>query len=52
MKKDLLSCLDLDRTGMERILDLAAKLKEGRFKPGQPRPLEGKSVAPSSPPLL
>lgn len=44
MKKDLLSCLDLDRTGMERILDLAAKLKEGRFKPGQPRPLEGKSV--------
>ena len=45
MKKDLLSCLDIDRTDMENIFDLAAKLKAGRGKPGQPRPLEGKSVA-------
>ena len=45
MKKDLLSCLDLNRTDMENIFDLAAKLKAGRGKPGQPRPLEGRSVA-------
>ena len=45
MKKDLLSCLDIDRTDMENIFELAAKLKAGRGKPGQPRPLEGKSVA-------
>ena len=45
MKKDLLSCLDINRTDMENIFDLAAKLKAGRGKPNQPRPLEGKSVA-------
>ena len=45
MKKDLLSCLDIDRTDMDKIFDLASKLKAGRGKPGQPRPLEGKSVA-------
>jgi len=45
MKKDLLSCLDIDRTDMEKIFDLATKLKAGRGKPNQPRPLEGKSVA-------
>ena len=45
MKKDLLSCQDIDRKDMETIFDLAAKLKAGRGKPNQPRPLEGKSVA-------
>ena len=45
MKKDLLSCLDINRTDMENIFDLAAKLKAGRGKANQPRPLEGKSVA-------
>ena len=42
MKKDLLSCQDIDRRDMETIFDLAAKLKAGRGKPDQPRPLEGK----------
>ena len=44
MKKDLLSCQDIDRKDMETIFDLAAKLKAGRGKPNQPRPLEGKSI--------
>lgn len=44
MKKDLLSCQDLTRTDLENILELSAKLKAGRGKPNQPRPLEGKSV--------
>ena len=45
MKKDLLSCLDLNRADMDHIFELAASLKAGRGKPNQPRPLEGKSVA-------
>lgn len=45
MKKDLLSCLDLERSDLDRIFDLAARLKAGRGKPDQPRPLEGRCVA-------
>lgn len=44
MKKDLLSCLDINHTDLEKIFDLSAKLKAGRGKPNQPNPLEGKSV--------
>ncbi len=44
MKKDLLSCLDINHTDLEKIFDLSAKLKAGRGKPNQPKPLEGKSV--------
>lgn len=44
MKKDLLSCMDITRADFERILSLSAELKEGRGKPGAPKPFEGKSV--------
>lgn len=44
MKKDLLSCMDITRADFERIISLAAELKEGRGKPGAPKPFEGKSV--------
>ncbi len=44
MKKDLLSCLDINHTDLEKMFDLSAKLKAGRGKPNQPKPLEGKSV--------
>ena len=44
MKKDLLSCLDLTTEDISAIFDLSRRLKEGRGKAGQPRPLEGKSV--------
>jgi len=44
MKKDLLSCLDINHTDLEQIFDLSAKLKAGRGKPNQPKPLDGKSV--------
>ena len=33
MKKDLLSCMDITRADFERIISLAAELKEGRGKP-------------------
>ena len=44
MKKDLLSCMDINHTDIEQIFDLSAKLKAGRGKPNQPKPLEGKSI--------
>ena len=44
MKKDLLSCLDLNTEDISTIFDLSASLKSGRGKSNQPRPLEGKSV--------
>lgn len=44
MKKDLLSCMDITRADFERIISLAAELKEGRGKPGAPKPFEGKSI--------
>lgn len=44
MKKDLLSCLDLNTEDISTIFDLSASLKSGRGKKNQPRPLEGKSV--------
>ena len=44
MKTDLLSCMDITRADFERIISLAAELKEGRGKPGAPKPFEGKSV--------
>ena len=44
MKKDLLSCMDITRADFERIISLAAELKEGRGNPGAPKPFEGKSV--------
>lgn len=44
MKKDLLSCLDLNTEDISTIFDLSASLKSGRGKRNQPRPLEGKSV--------
>ena len=37
MKKDLLSCMDITRADFERIISLAAELKEGRGKPGAPK---------------
>lgn len=45
MKKDLLSCMDITRADFERIISLAAELKEGRGKPGAPKPFEGKASA-------
>lgn len=44
MKKDLLSCLDLELSDIGKIFELSTSLKKGRFQPNQPRPLEGKSV--------
>ena len=44
MKKDLLSCLDLNTEDISTIFDLSASLKSGRGKRNQFRPLEGKSV--------
>lgn len=44
MKKDLLSCLDLNTEDISTIFDLSASLKSGRGKSNQFRPLEGKSV--------
>ena len=44
MKKDLLSCLDLNTEDISTIFDLSASLKSGRGKGNQFRPLEGKSV--------
>ena len=35
MKKDLLSCMDITRADFERIISLAAELKEGRGKPAR-----------------
>lgn len=36
--------MDITRADFERIISLAAELKEGRGKPGAPKPFEGKSV--------
>ncbi len=44
MKKDLLSCMDINHTDLEKIFDLSVKLKAGRGRPNQPKPLEGKAV--------
>lgn len=44
MKKDLLSCMDLNVEDISTIIDLSASLKKGRGKANQMRPLEGKSV--------
>ncbi|MBP5182339.1 MAG: ornithine carbamoyltransferase, partial [Lentisphaeria bacterium] len=44
MKKDLLSCLDITTEDISAIFECSRRIKEGRGKAGQPRPLEGKSV--------
>ena len=36
--------MDITRADFERILSLSAELKDGRGKPGAPKPFEGKSV--------
>ena len=36
--------MDITRADFERIISLAAELKEGRGNPGAPKPFEGKSV--------
>ncbi len=44
MHKDLLSCEEVTKSDLERILDLSAKLKRDRGVPGAQKPLLGKSV--------
>jgi len=44
MQKDLLSCEEITRTDLEKIIDLSAKLKRDRRSPNAPKPLEGHSV--------
>jgi ornithine carbamoyltransferase len=44
MNKDLLSCEEISRADLERIIDLSAKIKAERFSPSAPKPLTGKSV--------
>ena len=44
MIRHLLTGREFDRAALEQLIETTAKLKAGRGKPGQPRPLEGKSV--------
>ncbi len=44
MKKDLLSCADLTRADLDKIIELAAKLKRERGTPQAIKPLAGKSI--------
>ncbi len=44
MKKDLLSCADLTKADLDKIIELAAKLKKERGTPGAIKPLAGKSI--------
>ena len=44
MIRHLLTGREFDRPALEQLIETTAKLKAGRGKPGQPRPLEGKSI--------
>ena len=44
MIKHLLTGREFDRAALEQLIETTAKLKSGRGKPGQPRPLDGKSI--------
>ena len=44
MIRHLLTGREFDRAALEQLIETTARLKAGRGKPGQPRPLEGKSV--------
>ena len=44
MIRHLLTGREFDRAALEKLIETTAKLKAGRGKPGQPRPLEGKSI--------
>ena len=44
MHKDLLSCEEITKADLEKIIELSAKIKRERFSPTAPTPLTGKSV--------
>jgi len=44
MIRHLLTGREFDRVALEQLIETTAKLKSGRGKPGQPRPLDGKSI--------
>ena len=44
MIRHLLTGREFDRAALEQLIETTAGLKAGRGKPGQPRPLEGKSI--------
>ncbi|MDD6337555.1 MAG: ornithine carbamoyltransferase [Lentisphaeria bacterium] len=44
MIRHLLTGREFDRPALEQLIETTAKLKAGRGKPGQPRPLDGKSI--------
>ena len=44
MIRHLLTGREFDRTALEQLIETTAGLKAGRGTPGQPRPLEGKSI--------
>ena len=44
MIRHLLTGREFDRAALEQLIETTAKLKSGRGKPGQPRPLDGKSI--------
>jgi len=44
MIRHLLTGREFDRAALEQLIETTAKLKAGRGKPGQPRPLDGKSI--------
>ncbi len=44
MIRHLLTGREFDRAALEQLIETTASLKAGRGKPGQPKPLEGKSV--------
>ncbi len=44
MHKDLLSCEEVTKADLEKIIELSAKIKRERMAPGAPKPLAGKSV--------
>ena len=44
MIRHLLTGREFDRAALEQLIETTARLKAGRGKPGQPRPLDGKSI--------
>ena len=44
MIRHLLTGREFDRAALEQLIETTARLKAGRGKAGQPRPLDGKSI--------